>query len=239
MLLIILPFIVGLLAGSYPTFYLSAIKPASILKGLTNWINISGISTLRKKIKPLVLFQRPIWYFCFLIKVKPDQINSTLTLIENKWEEIYPEYPFEFYFVDDLFAKLYRAEQKQGIILGVFALLCIIIACLGLFGLTAYTVERRTKEIGIRKVLGASVPGVVGLLSKDFIKLVLLANIIAWSIAYFAMLKWLQNFAYRIDINWRVFLFAGGLALIIALLTVSSQAIKAAMANPVEALRYE
>ena len=117
--------------------------------------------------------------------------------------------------------------------------LAIFIACLGLFAFAAFTVEQRTKEIGIRKVLGASVSSVTALLSRDFVQLVLLANLIAWPIAWFAMNRWLQNFAYRIEISWWVFLLAGGLALVIALLTVSVQAIRAALANPVESLRYE
>jgi putative ABC transport system permease protein len=117
--------------------------------------------------------------------------------------------------------------------------MAIIIACLGLFGLISFAAEQRTKEIGIRKVLGASVANLVSLLSRDFLKLVAMANVIAWPVAWFAMNKWLENFAYRIDINWWVFALAGGLALVIALATVSTQAIKAALANPVESLRYE
>lgn len=120
-----------------------------------------------------------------------------------------------------------------------FAGLAIALSCLGLFGMAVFSIERRTKEIGIRKVLGASVGGVVTLLSKDFIKLVLLANLIAWPVAWYAMSKWLQDFAYRIELGWWTFALAGGVALLIALLTVSAQAIRAALANPVEALRYE
>ena len=114
-----------------------------------------------------------------------------------------------------------------------------MVACLGLFGLASLNTVRLTKEIGIRKVLGATVVNLIGLLSKDFVKLVLIANIVAWPIAYYAMNRWLQNFAYRVDLGWQVFALAGGMALLIALLTVSAQAIKAALANPVEALRYE
>jgi putative ABC transport system permease protein len=120
-----------------------------------------------------------------------------------------------------------------------FVVLSLTVACLGLFGLAAFAAEQRTKEIGIRKVLGASVSGIIGVLSKDFVKLVLIANLVAWPVAYFAMNKWLQNFAYRIDIALTVFGIAGGLALLIALITVSLQAIKAALANPVESLRCE
>jgi putative ABC transport system permease protein len=133
----------------------------------------------------------------------------------------------------------YRAEVRWGKIVGYASILAIFIACLGLFGLATLTAAKRIKEIGIRKVLGASAVGLAGLLSKDFVKLVLAANLIAWPVAWHIMNKWLQNFAYRIDISWWVFVLAGGLALGIALLTVSTQAIKAALANPVEALRYE
>ena len=121
----------------------------------------------------------------------------------------------------------------------MFAGIAIFVACLGLFGLVAFTAERRTKEIGIRKVLGASVSGIVMLLSKDFVKLVLIANVIAWPIAYWAMRDWLANFAYRINLDWQIFALSGGLALVVAVLTVGYQAWKAARANPVDALRYE
>jgi putative ABC transport system permease protein len=126
-----------------------------------------------------------------------------------------------------------------GKVFGAFAFLAVLIACFGLMGLSAYNVVQRTKEIGVRKVLGASVVSIAGLLSKDFVKLVLAANLVAWPIAYFAMNRWLQDFAYRVNIGWWVFALAGGIAVLIALLTVSLQAIRAALANPVEALRYE
>ena len=134
---------------------------------------------------------------------------------------------------------IYAAEEKFMKMTTWFAALAIALSCLGLFGIAVFNIERRTKEIGIRKTLGASVGGVVALLSKDFIKLVLLANVIAWPVAYFAMNKWLQDFAYRIDLSWPVFILSGAIALLIALLTVSTQAIRAALANPVESLRYE
>jgi putative ABC transport system permease protein len=198
-----------------------------------------NFSSLKKQIKPLVLFQRPIWYFCFLIKVEPDKVHSALAFIENKWEQLFPEYPFEFYFVDNLFAKLYRAEKQQEKIIGVFALLSIIITCLGLFGLVAYTLERRTKEIGIRKVLGASGFRLFILLSKDLSKWALIANIISWPIAWLAMKSWLQNFAYKVDMSIWIFLIAGCSVLIISILTVSIQVTKSILTNPVNALRYE
>ncbi|NIR49133.1 ABC transporter permease [candidate division KSB1 bacterium] len=196
-------------------------------------------TSLRNKIEPVVMVYEPIWLSTIMIKVHPENIAATLDHVEQKWNEFYPDYPFEYTFVDKLFEQLYVSEQKQTRVLGLFSGVAIFVALMGIFGLAAYTAEQRTKEIGIRKVLGATVTGIVGLLSKDFVKLVLIANVIAWPIAWYAMNRWLQNFAYRTDIDWFVFALAGGLALIIALATVSSQAIKAAVANPVDALRYE
>jgi putative ABC transport system permease protein len=147
--------------------------------------------------------------------------------------------PFDYTFLDEAFDRKYKAEEKLGKIFSYFTLLAIFIACLGLFGLAFFTAEQRTKEIGIRKALGASITGIIMLLSKEFTKWVLLANIIAWPIAYVAMNRWLQNFAYRINMGLGTFIIAALLALIIALLTVGYQAIKTARANPVESLRYE
>jgi putative ABC transport system permease protein len=145
----------------------------------------------------------------------------------------------EYHFLDQNFAAQYQTEQKQGTILLIFTILAISIACLGLFGLVTFTAEQRVKEIGIRKVLGASVTSIVQLLSTDLMKLVLIAILIASPIAWFAMDKWLQDFAYKISINWWVFLLAGGAAAFIALTTVSLQSIKAALTNPVKSLRSE
>ncbi|MCI0692145.1 ABC transporter permease [candidate division KSB1 bacterium] len=175
----------------------------------------------------------------FSVKVSAANLGAAIAQIQEQWEKSFPGNPFDFSFLDDSFAAQYKAEQRFGQVFMLFAALAILIACLGLLGLAAYAAERRTKEIGIRKVLGASVASVVGLLSKQFTKLVLMANVIAWPIAYFAINAWLQNFAYRIGIGWWMFALAGGLALLIALLTVSTQAIKVALTNPVEALRYE
>ena len=141
--------------------------------------------------------------------------------------------------MDERFAETYQAEQKVGRILSIFYGLTIFVACLGLFGLATFTAEQRTKEIGIRKVLGASLTNIVALLSRDFLKLVLIANVLAWPLAWWAMHKWLQDFEYRTSIGWWVFGIAGISALFIALLTVSYQAIKAAIANPVKSLRSE
>ncbi len=159
--------------------------------------------------------------------------------IEAQWKQIAPGQPFSYQFMDDSFDDMYRAEQRIGTISLTFAVLAILIACLGLFGLAAFTAEQRTKEIGIRKVLGASVLSIVGLLSKDFLKLVFIAILIASPLAWYAMSQWLKDFAYRIDIAWWMFALAGLLAVGIALLTVSFQSIKAALMNPVKSLRSE
>jgi putative ABC transport system permease protein len=150
-----------------------------------------------------------------------------------------PARAFESFFFDDYFENLYRAEENFGKTIGYLTVLAIVISALGLFGLSFFIMERRTKEIGIRKVLGASVPRIVAMLSREFTRWALLANIVAWPVAWYATNKWLQNFAYRIEISWWIFALAGSLALVIALLTVSYQAVKAAIANPVESLRYE
>ncbi len=172
-------------------------------------------------------------------RFKVNDAAALIAFLENKWKAFAPDQPFAYSFLDERFSNMYRAEQKVGNVFSVFAGLAIFTACLGLFGLASFMAEQRTKEVGIRKVLGATAMNVTALLSKDFVKLVLVANLIAWPVAWYAMNRWLQDFAYRVNIGWWVFALAGGLALLIALLTVSAQAIKAALANPVEALRYE
>ncbi len=147
--------------------------------------------------------------------------------------------PFSYRFLDDSFDQMYRTEQRTGKLAMAFAILAIMIACMGLFGLATYAAEQRIKEIGIRKVLGASVNNIVEMLSKDFLILVLVSSVIAFPLAWWAMHSWLQDFAYRISIPWWVFLLAGVIALIIALATISFQAIRAAVSNPVKALRSE
>lgn len=168
-----------------------------------------------------------------------NDLKGTISQIESKWKNMAKGQPFSYEFMDDSFNNVYKAEQRIGKISLAFAFLTILVACLGLFGLITFIAEQRIKEIGIRKVLGASVPNIVQLLSKDFVVLVIVSIAIASPIAYYAMNKWLQDFAYRINIEWWVFALAGVLALFIALLTVSFQAIKAAVANPVKSLRTE
>ncbi|HEY0109098.1 MAG TPA: FtsX-like permease family protein, partial [Fibrella sp.] len=166
-------------------------------------------------------------------------VPALLRQIEAKWKQFAPGQPFSYSFLQDSFDQMYRAEQRVGTVVLLFSVLAILIACLGLFGLAAFMAEQRTKEIGVRKVLGASVPNIVGLLSKDFLKLVVIAIIIASPLAWYAMNSWLKDFAYKIDIEWWVFALAGTLAVAIALLTVSFQSIKAALMNPVNSLRSE
>ena len=159
--------------------------------------------------------------------------------MKSKWAKFNTGEPFTYTFMDDLYNKTYSAEQNTGTILNIFAMLTILVACLGLFGLVTYTAEQRTKEIGIRKVLGASVSQLTQMLSKDFLKLVFIACIIAFPLSWWAMNKWLQSFAYRINISWWIFLIAGMAAILIAIITISFQAIKASLADPVESLRSE
>ncbi|MDQ2721102.1 MAG: ABC transporter permease [Bacteroidota bacterium] len=166
-------------------------------------------------------------------------IPASLASVEKIWKTYLPELPYQYTFLNENFDKLYQTEQRQGTIFTVFACIAIFIACLGLFGLSAFEIAQRVKEIGVRKVLGAKVSSIVTLLSKDFLKLVLVATIIAFPIAWFAMSHWLQGFAYRINIHWWVFILSAILALIVALFTISFQAIKAAVANPVKSLRSE
>ena len=173
------------------------------------------------------------------VKIRPGTIAGTLQSIENIWRQFEPAHPFSYIFLDDSFDRLYRSEQRMGQIFISFTLMAILISCLGLFGLASFTADQRTKEIGIRKVLGASISNVVLLLSRDFTKWVILANVVAWPAAYIVMARWLQNFAYRISLAIWMFVLSGVIALIIAVLTVSTKALKAAAADPVNSLRYE
>jgi putative ABC transport system permease protein len=194
--------------------------------------------TLRENIGPLVMFLGDnTGRISF--RIKTDNLSSTLGLLEKKWKEFLPNQPIEYAFMDERFENMYRAEQRIGKIFGVFTTLAVFIGCLGLFGLAAFTAEQRTKEIGIRKVLGATAPGIIRLLMKEFVILIAVANVIAWPVAYFVMQGWLKDFAYRISIGMWIFILAGVLTLLIAMLTVIYQATKAALMDPVDSLRYE
>lgn len=196
-------------------------------------------TSLHNQIDPLLIMlsNDPQRNIC--LRIRQDDIESTLDYIEEKWNEFCPTFPFEYTFLDDSLNEQYVAEQKIGRVFTYFSVLCIFIACLGLFGLASYTAEQRTKEISIRKVMGASVSNIVFILTKEFSLWVLLANIIAWPLAYFALQKWLQNFAYSVDQSLLTYFLAGITALVIALVTVSFRAIKAAQTNPARALQYE
>ncbi|GEO04560.1 ABC transporter permease [Adhaeribacter aerolatus] len=196
--------------------------------------------SMHEKIKPIIfIIPDGRQYSDISVKLQGNNIAAGLAHLEKTWKKFLPENPFDYNFLDESFGRLYEAEQKQGLLFTIFAGIAILIACLGLFGLASFATEQRTKEIGIRKVLGASVSGIVTMLSKDFLKLVLLANIIAWPLAWYGMHRWLQDFAYRTTISWWIFGVAAVLALVVALLTVSSHATKAAVANPVKALKTE
>ncbi|MEO9022014.1 MAG: ABC transporter permease [Ginsengibacter sp.] len=196
-----------------------------------------NFQSLHEPITPLLMTLDPDWGLIF--KVKTADIKGLVASMKSKWGQFNTGEPFKFTFMDDLYNKTYTAEQNTGTILNIFALLTIFVACLGLFGLVTFTAQQRTKEIGIRKVLGASVTSITKMLSKDFLKLVSIASLIAFPVGWWAMNKWLQSFAYRIHISWWIFFISGFVAILIALITVSFQAIKAALANPVESLRSE
>jgi len=195
--------------------------------------------SLHSEIEPLVLAIVPDLYRYVFVKLDAADIPNTLIGIERTWKSLFPDTPFEFHFLDEAYDRLYRSEQQMGTLFNSFTILAVFISCLGLFGLASFMAEKRTKEIGIRKVLGASVIGIVALLNKQFTKLVLIANIIAWPIAYYAMFRWLQGFAYRINLEIWTFALAALTALVIAVLTVSYQSVRAAIQNPIESLRYE
>ena len=200
------------------------------------------LESLHDEIPPLVMHMRPQdeWWRTFVsAKIRPDDVAGTLAFLEDTWRRFAPDGAYEYFFIDESFAALHRADARFGPIFRLFAVLAIGIACLGLFGLAAFTTEQRAKEVGVRKVLGASVAGLVMLLSHDFAKLVTIAFVIAAPLAYFAMTRWLEGFAYRVQVSWSTFLIAGIVALGVAMLTVSFQAIRSAISDPVRVLRYE
>ncbi|QHV94472.1 ABC transporter permease [Spirosoma endbachense] len=193
--------------------------------------------SMHQHIAPLVMFYGAD-YYQMALRVRTTDMPGLLKTLEQKWKA-QTDNPFAYSFLNERFNRIYQSEQRVGQLFGIFASLTVIISCLGLFGLAMFTAQQRTKEIGVRKVLGASVTSVVALLSKDFLKLVLVAIVIATPLAWYAMSRWLQDFAYKIDIEWWVFVLAAFLAIGIALLTVSFQSIKAALMNPVQSLRSE
>ncbi len=200
-----------------------------------------NFESLHQEILPMIFFiPRDSTFFNALsIRIDGARTSEALAHIKTTWQNFLPDFPFDYQFLDEQYGQLYEAEQRQGRVFIGFALIAILVACLGLFGLAAFVAQQRVKEIGVRKVLGATTTGIVGLLSKDFLQLVLIALLIAAPLSWFVMNRWLDNFAYRIGISWWIFALAGVLALLIAFLTVSFQSVKAALANPVESLRSE
>jgi len=195
--------------------------------------------SLHEKIGPLMLFHGTDSFGELMVKMKADDVRTSIASLEETWKRLVPEFPLEYRFFDEQLDKLYQADQRVEQIVNSFTLLAFFIACLGLFGLSAFTAERRTKEIGVRKVLGANVASIVSLMSKEFLLLVAIAYSIACPVAYYVMGKWLDNFAFRTEQEWWIFAGAGILAFLIALMTVSFQAIRVANTNPIKSLRYE
>jgi len=198
------------------------------------------MTSLHNEIQPVVITLSTNWPASFLfVKVRPENIQTTIKDLEKSWKKFVPNFPFEFQFLDESFEAQYRTDQRTGSLFKIFAFLAIFISCMGIFGLAAFMAERRTKEIGVRKILGASIPNIMRLISKEFMLLLTIANVIAWPAAFFLAKGMLNNYAYRINIGLWMFLIAGVLAYTIALLTVSFQAFKAARIDPAKALRYE
>jgi len=197
------------------------------------------LGSLHDSIAPLALRVAPGSFGLFSLRVKAGDEAGTVERVEKAWRTLVPQWPFEYFFLDEQFDRQYRAEERFGQLFLYFSSLAIFIACLGLLGLISYITVQRTKEIGVRKVLGASVGNIVLLLSRDFLWLVGVALVVAVPVSWYAMNRWLENFAYHTQVGWWIFALAGGLALLIALLTISFQAIKAALANPVNSLRSE
>jgi len=197
--------------------------------------------SLHQQIRPLIIHMFPGDYYGRFVsaRISSTDYANTIAFITKTWKKFAGGEALSYNFFDSQWAALYFSEQKTGQIATTFSIIAIFIACLGLLGLAAFVAEQRTKEIGIRKVLGASIAEIILLLSKEFVKWVLIANLVAWPVAYYFMNNWLKEFAYRISMPWWIFPAAGVIAFIIALVTVSSQTLKASISNPVNALKYE
>lgn len=198
-----------------------------------------NFKSLHSSIRPLIMHIIPDWYWNVSLKIEATDIPAVVKAVEVHWKELDPDFKFSYTFMDQDFQKLYKAEDQTRTIVGLLAILAIFIACLGLFGLAAFIAEQRTKEIGIRKVLGATAAGIITLMSKDFLKLLIIAFVIAVPIAWYAGSEWLTGFAFHTDVAWWIFAIAGGASATIAILTVSFQSVKASLMNPVKALRTE
>jgi len=204
--------------------------------GVVNDFHYTGVQV---SIDPLIMEIQPALFGHIPLSMSLTNISKSIYEIEKIWNKLFSDQPFDYFFIDDALALQYQSEEQVGHLFSALAALGIFIACLGLFALSSFVAEQRNKEIGIRKVLGASTSGMVVMLSKEFTKWVLIGNVIAWPLAYFGVREWLKNFAYKIDIKIELFLFSGMIVFVIALITVSYQAVKTACANPVESLKYE
>jgi len=196
-------------------------------------------NSLHEEVSPLLFMNWPFLFQEISIRINPNKMHETIQGIKKVWEKFYPTHPFDYIFLDEKVDKLYKSEETSFRVISTFSILAIIIACLGLLGLTFYTTEQRRKEIGIRKILGASIPNIIKFISSGFLKLVLIANLIAWPVSYLMINKWLESFPYKVGINFFVFLAAGSITLLISLITIGYTVLKSAANNPIKSIRYE
>jgi putative ABC transport system permease protein len=221
------------------------VRPGPGQTGETTYLTVIGMIrdyhtiSLHQKIEPQLVRYNPDSLNLISLRLAPDNVSRTLDLLKQAWRKLDPQGALDYFFLDEAFDNQYRAEERMEAITLDFSLLAVLIGCLGLFGMSSFTVERRTKEIGIRKVLGSSVAGIVRLLSKETVLLIVVANAIAWPVAYYLMNIWLQRFAYRTTISPWLFAAAALLSILTAFLTVSFQSVRAALSKPADALRYE
>jgi putative ABC transport system permease protein len=223
------------MAGDNGTMNLDALESKTVVGIVKNF----HFESLKENIGAVMIFLNTSPEGIASFRFNAANTDQVIDFVESTWNKFAPGQPFTYSFLDDRFGNMYASEVRLGKVFGIFAAFAIVIACLGLFALTAFTAEQRTKEIGIRKVLGSSIGSIVFLLSKEFTKLVAIAFVIASPIAWWAMTKWLEDYQYKIDLSWKIFLSAGVFAAVIALLTISYQSIKAATANPVNSLKSE
>jgi putative ABC transport system permease protein len=207
-----------------------------VIKAVTRNFNFASV---HQEITPVVIFADYSWFGKLFIKTSGKDVEQTIVGIKTSWKTFYPNIPFDYHFLDAEYDAMYKSEQRTVNILNVFTAVTIFISCLGLFGLAVFTTKLRFKEVSIRKVMGASVSNIVALISSDFLKLVFFAVLIASPLAWYVMDKWLQDYAYRIPVQWWVFVLAGALSILIAFVTVGFQSVKAALRNPVKSLRSE
>jgi putative ABC transport system permease protein len=195
--------------------------------------------SFREKVEPTVFFLRQWSANTIVLRLSGNDIPATMAFLERTWGTLVPDHPFIYSFLDESFDRLYRSDQQTSTMILVFCVFAILLSSIGLYSIVSLLAQMRKKEIGVRKVLGASLTDVLFLTTSEYLVIVLVANIFAWPLAYYVMNRWLQDFAYRIDLTWTTFASAGGIALIVALLTVSVQSIRAGLANPVDSLRTE